>query len=157
MKLNLGAGSDIKKGFINTDIIKFKGIDQIMDINKKFPFPSNHFNEILCFKILEYSTDLQHSISELYRVAKNNCTIEITTPHHKSDGAFRNIRPITKDVAENYLPKDSFKILNVKCACKGKLRKLIPFKKFFSIFLWNIYDELYLKVEILKKENGRTK
>ena len=46
-KLNFGCGADIKKGYINLDKSKIKGVNVVHDLNKyPWPFPGNHFDEI---------------------------------------------------------------------------------------------------------------
>ena len=41
-KLNLGCGTDIKKGYINLDVAKLDGVDVVHDINRlPLPFKEN--------------------------------------------------------------------------------------------------------------------
>lgn len=151
MKLNLGCGNDVKDDFINADHDKKKGIDVVMDINKfPWPFKDNSFDYVLCSRILEYSLDISKVMGELYRITKKEGIIEVISPYHKSDGAFKHSSFITETTPLAYLPENSFTIMKKKYVCHGKIRKLIPFKKFFSYFLWNVYDTIYLKIKIIK-------
>ena len=48
MKLNLGAGNDIRDGFINHDISQLPGIDVTFDINKyPWPWDDSSFDEVV--------------------------------------------------------------------------------------------------------------
>jgi predicted SAM-dependent methyltransferase len=48
MKLNIGAGNDIRNGWINHDIAELEGIDIVHDLNKfPWPFEDEQFSEIV--------------------------------------------------------------------------------------------------------------
>jgi len=65
-KLNLGCGKDIRKGYINLDLKKLPGVDIVHNINKKFPFKTNSFDEIYASHILEHVDDLIFTMEELH-------------------------------------------------------------------------------------------
>jgi hypothetical protein len=66
-RLNLGAGVDIKQGYINTYITPGRGIDVVHDLNTfPYPFRDNEFDEILAYSILEHVDDLVKTMDELY-------------------------------------------------------------------------------------------
>jgi predicted SAM-dependent methyltransferase len=80
MKLNLGCGKDIKPGYINLDIVDY-GDNQIHDINSiPYPFKDNSFEEIYASHVLEHLDNFNKTITELYRIAKPNCTIIVYAP-----------------------------------------------------------------------------
>lgn len=83
MKLNLGAGKlDVRKGYINLDIINYPNIDIVWDLNKlPLPFKNNEFNEILALSILEHIEKYIPLMNELYRILKPGGIIKIRTPH----------------------------------------------------------------------------
>ena len=47
VKLNIGCGRDIRKGFVNCDKRKGSGVDKIVDLEKKLSFKSGYANTIL--------------------------------------------------------------------------------------------------------------
>ena len=71
MKLNLGSGEDIRKGWVNADQFHSQA-DVKMDFNKKFPFKDNTFDEVLMIHALEHSKDVTFTVQEIIRVCKPN-------------------------------------------------------------------------------------
>jgi ubiquinone/menaquinone biosynthesis C-methylase UbiE len=83
-KLNLGCGTDIKKGYVNLDKVKLKGVDVVHDIEKKpLPFKDNEFDEILANNIIEH-IDYVPAMKELHRVLKKGGILKICVPHFNS-------------------------------------------------------------------------
>ena len=85
MKLNIGCGRDIKKGYINLDKYDIPGVNVVHDIEKgKFPFNDNTFNEIYCCHILEHLhtfEDFIHVMEEIHRTVKKTGIVIIKVPH----------------------------------------------------------------------------
>jgi len=85
LKLNLGCGKDIKKGYLNLDFEKLPGVDKIYDLNKiPYPFKKNSFKEILMRNILEHLNNPYEIMNEIWRISKPNATIKIRVPHFSS-------------------------------------------------------------------------
>lgn len=63
MKLNLGCGTDIKKGFCNVDIRKIDGVDMVADV-RSLPVPDNSIEEINAYDVLEH-LPFQETVSTL--------------------------------------------------------------------------------------------
>lgn len=82
IKIQFGAGADIKKGYINVDITKEFGAEVICDMNKfPYPFPNNYADEIYCCMTLEHILYPTKAIEEFHRIIKKNGTIKIIVPH----------------------------------------------------------------------------
>lgn len=82
MKVNLGCGTDIKKGFINLDIIKSKGVDVVNNLEKaNLPFSSNSMDYILCSHIFEHIHNFKALFLEVKRVLNGNGLLRITVPY----------------------------------------------------------------------------
>ncbi len=90
MKLNIGCGTDIRKGFTNLDFIKEKGVGIVHNLNKlPYPFKDNTFDYILASHILEHLTPPIYSIiGELIRISKDKGIIKVIVPHYTSSGFF---------------------------------------------------------------------
>ena len=103
MKLNLGSGSKILKGYVNVDKFQYYKPDVVHDLEKfPYPFKDNSVDEILLSHVLEHigqNPDVFNNIiKELYRVCKNNSIIDIRVPHPRHDDFISDpthVRPIT--------------------------------------------------------------
>ena len=87
--LDLGCGRNKIKDSIGVDIINYKGVDIVMDLNK-FPynFRDKTFDLIYCYDTIEHLEDITSIMKELYRILKDNGNIKIRVPHFSSLWAF---------------------------------------------------------------------
>lgn len=93
-KLNIGCGTDIKKGWINLDSVNIPGVDIVYDVEKTpLPFKDEEFDEILCQDIMEH-LDYIPLLRELYRILKKGSKLRIRVPHFTS--AYNFIDPTHK-------------------------------------------------------------
>lgn len=67
--LNVGCG-DQRYGTHRIDMFKTKTTTEVGDLNKKFPYKDNFFNEVYSNCVLEHLTDLENFVNECYRVLK---------------------------------------------------------------------------------------
>ncbi|RJQ17640.1 methyltransferase domain-containing protein [Candidatus Woesearchaeota archaeon] len=89
MKLNFGCGTDIKKGYLNVDHIKLKGVDKVMDLNVfPYPFASNSCDEILMDHVLDHLDKPTRVLQELHRIIKKSGKIVIKVPHFSCGMAY---------------------------------------------------------------------
>jgi len=90
-KINLGCGLDIKKGYINLDTIKLKGVNVVHDLNKfPYPFKENEIDEIYTSHVLEHVQDFILVMKELHRICKNKAIISIRVPHFSCGVSYRD-------------------------------------------------------------------
>lgn len=89
MKLHLGCGRKYREGWINADVNRNVKADYYFDMNDKFPFEDNYFDEIYMDSVLEHSNDIVKVLKELYRVCKPNARMEIWAPHYSATGAMK--------------------------------------------------------------------
>lgn len=168
IKLNLGCGNKYLKGFVNTDINKSVKADKYFNLNTfPYPFPDNHADLILMDNVMEHLNDISRVMKELHRISKQKGIVEIYVPYYKSDGAFddpthahyfteKSFDYFTKNNFEYaYYTKERFKLLKSELLCVNKtklskLRNLIPFKKVLKIFLFNMYDGIFFKLQVIK-------
>ncbi|MFH0831609.1 MAG: methyltransferase domain-containing protein [archaeon] len=82
MKLNLGCGTDIKKGYVNMDKIKGQGIDLVWDLNKiPYPFKDNSIEQIYASNILEHiDLSIPLFLKEAKRILKKDGLLIVRVP-----------------------------------------------------------------------------
>jgi len=103
MKLNLGCGNKLLKGYINLDKFNYYKCDIIHDLEKfPYPFKNDSVNEILLSHVLEHIGQQPDTfiniIKELYRICSNNALIIISVPHPRHENFLSDpthVRPIT--------------------------------------------------------------
>jgi predicted SAM-dependent methyltransferase len=88
-RLEVGCGIRKRKGYVGMDKVRLDGVDVLHDMNIiPWPFPNDYFDEILFDDVLEHAKDIIPIMSEVYRIAKNNCIIKISVPHYSSDNMY---------------------------------------------------------------------
>lgn len=91
MKLNLGAGLDIKASWVNHDGLKLPGIDVVHDLNKTpWPWADNTFSEVFASHVLEHVSDLVACMKELKRICKPGAIIRTQSPHFSCGVSWRD-------------------------------------------------------------------
>lgn len=80
-RLNLGAGSDIRKGWYNVDIRPSEGVDLVCDVSS-LPFDDNSANKIYASDVLEHImyADVPKTLKEWHRVLVHKGEITIKVP-----------------------------------------------------------------------------
>ena len=85
MKLNLGAGNDIRENYVNHDLVGLKGIDLIHDLNiYPWPISDNSFDEIIANDLLEHLDDFMKAMEESHRILKPGGIFKIRVPYWNS-------------------------------------------------------------------------
>ena len=164
-KLNFGCGTVIKKGYINVDIQKGKGIEKSFDFNKfPYPFEDNTFDYILADNVIEHLKYTKNTMLELHRISNNNATIEIKVPHQTSVWSYADMshRHYFNEKSILDLFSDRSYIINKKLLFSNismKLKPAVPFKyvpkiilKVLSRYLLNIYCQIEIKSQVIKSE-----
>lgn len=167
IKLNLGCGRKKLEGYLGVDKIKTEETDILHDLDARpFPFNDNSVAEIMADNVLEHVKELLPTMEELYRILEPNGILKIRVPYAKSDAAFKDPTHknfFTEDTFNyfseshdfSFYTKARFKVekaefYNYSLDWRHKLRNLLPGKKFWKIFLFNIYDEIYFELRCLK-------
>ncbi len=87
--LNLGCGTKHVSGAVNVDCSEAVGADVVCDLNvKPWPFPRDHFREVLAYDVLEHLDDFIPALEEIHRVCQNGAIVKITAPHYSCANAF---------------------------------------------------------------------
>jgi SAM-dependent methyltransferase len=82
MKINLGAGHDIRAGWVNTDLSPLPGIDVVHDLNRyPWPWADDSADEIIARDLLEHLDDFLKAMEELHRVLRPGGIARIKVPY----------------------------------------------------------------------------
>jgi hypothetical protein len=83
LKLDLGAGTTKREGYVSVDIRQFDGVQVVCDLARNtWPWADNSVDEVMCSHLLEHLTppERMHFANELYRVLKP-APVGKATPH----------------------------------------------------------------------------
>lgn len=69
-----------KSQFIATDIEKYQGIDEILDITQPGALAVESFDLVLCLNVLEHIPDPERAINEMYQSLKTGGELLLVTP-----------------------------------------------------------------------------
>ena len=80
VRLNLACGNHDKKGFVNVDLFKYKGINALWDISQPLPFEANSILEINLGNSIKHIKmgNLKKVLSGMVRVLVPDGNIDIT-------------------------------------------------------------------------------
>jgi len=89
VKLNLGAGSVIRDGWVNVDIAPLPGVDVVWDLDvAPWPWPDGAAERIEAKDVFEHVDDPILFMTECWRVLAPAGTLRIRTPYWRSRDAF---------------------------------------------------------------------
>ncbi|PHD74980.1 hypothetical protein COF64_13910 [Bacillus sp. AFS043905] len=92
VKIDIGCGRKKQDGFIGIDNSPYSMADYIIDLNKDhLPFEDNTVDYVYSSHCLEHLSNLEHILSEIYRVCKPNAQIFITVPYYNTSLNLANI------------------------------------------------------------------
>lgn len=166
-KLNLGCGQTKLPGYLGVDKIKTAQVDIVHDLDvRPYPFADSSVAEIVADNVLEHVASLLPTMEEIYRLLEPNGIIKIRVPYAKSDAAFKDPTHknfFTENTFDYFSPDHHFsfysparfkvekvEFYNYSTDWRHQLRNLLPGKKLWKIFLFNIYDEIYFELKCLK-------
>ena len=85
LKLDIGCGQKKKENFIGLDIINFKCVDIIHDIDiTPFPVEENSVSEVNMDNVLEHVSNPVKTLEEVYRISINECIVHVFVPYFRS-------------------------------------------------------------------------
>lgn len=88
-RLNLGCGSDIMTGWINSDVVQLPGVDVVHDLDEApWPWESESIDAIRAIDLFEHVGNPITFMNESHRVLKPGGYLHIRSPHWKHENAF---------------------------------------------------------------------
>ena len=92
IKLHLGCGRRIRRGWINLDAAPAPGVDVVADLSQVTlgspPFEDSSVDEILARRVVDRMRDPRQLLDELYRIARPGCQLILQMPYGSSDEAW---------------------------------------------------------------------
>jgi SAM-dependent methyltransferase len=160
MKLNLGAGHDIRPDHVNHDLAALPGIAVVHDLNRyPWPWPDASADEIVARDLLEHLDDFMAAMEEIHRILKPGAIARIKVPYWNSwcrhadpthkrgfhELTFRFFDPDSPYCAErHYYSKARFRI-------ESETFVLAPLSPYFSV---PGLREIYVRNRWLKRLTG---
>lgn len=146
--LNLGCGSNPKKGWININNENGKGVDAIWDLNSfPYPFKTSSISKIIMDNVLEHLNNPMAVMKEIWRISEDDAIIKINVPHFKMNTMlwypehkhefmprwFETWDSSTNASESAYTrhsekPKENFKVMRIRTIKRGqRIFKRMPF------------------------------
>ena len=151
-KLNIGCGTDIKKGYFNVDYKYFKGVDLVYNLNKlPYPFKDDSFEVVLMRNILEHLDNPMEIMREIHRISKPGAKIFIKGPHFSSDNVWGDLehkRGFSIQTFTNKNISGLFKVVSQKITFSHFKFFMRPFVKINPIFYEKHLAFLFSAVDI---------
>jgi ubiquinone/menaquinone biosynthesis C-methylase UbiE len=159
-KLNLGSGSDYKKGWVNVELLRKLKADVHHNLNKfPYPFKNSEFDEVLMKMVLEHIDEPLKALKEVTRISRNGAKLTVIVPHTNSYSNLTDLQH-KHNFTENSFNKDLLKEYNLgelELVKKeflfpvNKWKRFVPFKGLLKIYLNGIYDDILFEFRIRKK------
>lgn len=134
--INLGCADNILPNCHNVDLFQYKGVNEIVDLTKKFPYPDNYFDTIYAHDIIEHLPDKIHTMNEIYRIASSKSRISIIVPSSNGTGAFQDPTHVS------YWNERSFQYFDFNSAYFRRFHGAYGIKGGFKILELNIVDTI---------------
>jgi hypothetical protein len=90
IKINIGAGNDWRKNYLNCDKYLLKKTDLVVDLEKPLPWIDNSINEVLAYHVLEHITNFIPLMHEIHRVCMPGAKVHVKTPFYSAWGQYND-------------------------------------------------------------------
>src|SRR4030042_5350436 len=153
VKVNLGCGADIRKGWINCDKVDKPGINRVFDLtDMPMPFEDESVDIFLCSHVLEHILNYEDVIDDCVRALKPGGVLEIKVPYGTTYTPY-HVRFFKRYTLDPYYKQQHYQI-----CCQFSIRKppfkLISLDLFFTFWLgWHL--DHYLKIKFLNGKRYR--
>lgn len=148
-KLNLGCGHLRETEAVNLDIAADTNPDVVHDLNQlPWPFPNNHFREVLAYDVIEHLEQFIPAMEEIHRVCCAGAVVSITVPHFSCANAFTDPthRRCFGYFSMNYVTGENDLKFYTRARFKTLSRRLLFYPSLINRLVWrlaNRYPEVY--------------
>lgn len=88
-RVNLGAGYDIRAGWVNVDRVQLPGIEVVHDLDvAPWPWDDTSIDEISAIDVFEHVNDPLVFMNQSHRILKPGGILRMRTPHWQNVNAF---------------------------------------------------------------------
>jgi SAM-dependent methyltransferase len=137
IKLNLGAGKDIRFDYVNHDIADIDGIDVVHNLNDlPWPWEEGRFDKIIALDVLEHLDDFFPVMEEMHRILKANGIVKIKVPYWNS--AFCYIDPTHKQAIHEM----TFHFMDPD-------KEICQTRDYYTTARFNIVEEVFVLIPFL--------
>lgn len=148
-RLNLGCGHKYLSGAINLDVTPSTNPDLVHDLNQRpWPFPDNHFREVLAYDVIEHLEHFIPTLEEIHRVCREGAVVRVTVPHFSCANAFTD--PTHRQrfgyFSMDYVTGDNDLEFYTSARFKTLSRRLLFYPSLIDKLVWrlaNRYPEAY--------------
>lgn len=147
--LNLGCGRKYLPEAINLDMLPETRPDVVHDLNQlPWPFPDDHFREILAYDVIEHLEQFVPTMEEIHRVCCDGAVVRITVPHFSCANAFTDPthRQCFGYFSMNYLTGDNELDFYTPARFKKLSSRMLFYPSLINKLVWrlaNRYPEAY--------------
>jgi hypothetical protein len=95
IKLDLCCSTRKPEGFFGIDILPFKNVDQVYDLNKGIPMDDNSCEIVRAHDAIEHIRDGLMIMKEIWRVCDHGALVDILVPSTDGRGAFQDLTHVS--------------------------------------------------------------
>lgn len=121
-RLNLGAGYDVRAGWVNTDRVKLPGIDVVFDLDEEpWPWDNGTVDEIQAIDVFEHVKDSIAFMCQAGRILKEGGVLRIRSPHWKFEHAYTDpthVRYCTERTWDYWIKGTEYNVKYGEAYCK---------------------------------------
>lgn len=165
MNLDLGCGTRKRPNCIGIDKAKLQGVDIVHDLENGLPIRSNSVDKIYAYYTLEHIENIIFLFQEMYRVLKNNGTVELLVPYYNSINAIKDLthkhffcedtfRYFSKDkwYGSDYGINTDFEVVSIEYHYSKLVPKWMPFKRYLRRHITNLVGAITVTLKARKDE-----
>ncbi len=90
--LHLGSGHKYAPECVNVDLVASTKPDIVHNLDVfPWPLPSDHFEEVRAYDVVEHLDNIISVMEEIHRVCRKRAKLKITVPHYSCANAFTDI------------------------------------------------------------------